>query len=66
MDTGKGYFEMFKDEKELKSRMHEMWNMHPNHGGVFREGEILEIKGSRFKISKIIQNGLKLKLLPKD
>lgn len=66
MDTGKGYFERFESMDDLKKNMHELWNKHPNHGGVFSEGEILIIKGSRFKISKIIQNGLKLKLLPKE
>jgi hypothetical protein len=65
MDTGKGYFEQFENEKELREKMHEMWIKHPNHGGVFKQGEIVELKGSKFEISKIINNGLKLKLLPK-
>jgi hypothetical protein len=43
-----------------------MWNKHPKHGGVFRVGEIIEIKGSRFEVSKIINDGLKLKLLPRE
>jgi len=30
-----------------------------------KEGEILEIKGSKFEISRILQNGLKLTLLSK-
>jgi hypothetical protein len=66
MDTGRGYFEHFKDEEELRKKMHEMWNKHPKHGGVFRVGEIIEIKGSRFEVSKIINDGLKLKLLPRE
>lgn len=66
MDSGRGYFEEFKDMKELKKNMHSLWNKHPNHGGVFEEGEELVIKGSRFRVSKIIRNGLKLELLPKE
>lgn len=67
MDTGEGRFEQFEayNEKDLKQRMTELEGIYPGHGGVFHEGEIVELKGSRFKISKIISNGLKLKLLPK-
>jgi uncharacterized Zn finger protein len=32
---------------------------------VFKAGEILEIRGSRFRIEKILRNKLILKLLPK-
>ena len=63
MDTGKGRFEVLNtlDNDELER----LKKLYPEHGGVFQEGEIVEIKGSRFKISKIIRNGLKLRLLPK-
>lgn len=62
MDTGNGYFEMLANKKEELERLQEKY---PNHGGVFREGETLEIKGSLFEVSKIIRNGLKLRLLSK-
>lgn len=65
MDTGDGYFKEFKNEAELQVNMKKMLNDHKNHGGVFREGETLEIRGSRFRIALIIRNGLKLELLPK-
>lgn len=66
MDTGKGYFEQFGSMEELKKNMHRMFNEYPNHGGVFQEGEILTIKGSKFRVSKILNKGLKLELLPKE
>ena len=72
MDTGKGRFEQIEvklgeayNEEELKHKIGNLEKMYPGHGGVFREGEIVELKGSKFQISKIISNGLKLKLLPK-
>jgi hypothetical protein len=62
MDTGKGKFEMFQSAEELE----QLNKRYPNHGAIFREGEIVELKGSRFRVSKIIRNGLKLALLPKE
>jgi hypothetical protein len=61
MDTGEGKFEMFESVEKLE----QLNKRYPNHGAIFREGEIVEIKGSRFRVSKIIRNGLKLALLPK-
>lgn len=68
MDTGKGYFEEFyaKNEEEAKEHMERLLKLYPGHGGIFHEGEEIELKGSRFRISKIITNGLKLELLPKE
>lgn len=60
MDTGKGHFEPFENEKRMK-HLYERFGVDRS---IFKEGEILEIKNSRFEISKIIRNGLKLKLLP--
>ncbi len=60
MDTGKGYLEPF----ENKERMKFLQKVFGVDRSIFKEGEILEIKNSRFEISKIIRNGLKLKLLP--
>ena len=75
MDTGNGRFERFDIPKEagqdeafdklFKQQQKLLQELYPNHGGTFSEGEELEIKGSRFRISKIIHNGLKLELLPK-
>ena len=61
MDSGKGYFEQYKSIEDLIEK---------NPGtdvrlNIFQKGEKLEIKGSLFVITKIIREGLKLKLLPK-
>ena len=61
MDTGRGRFEIFDDKNMLK----ELYEKYPNHGAIFTVGELLEIKGSRFKITEITQDGLKLRLLPR-
>lgn len=68
MDTGEGWFERFyaSTPTELQEIEQQLQQQYPKHGGTFREGEIVEIKGSRFEISEIIQNGLKLRLLPKE
>lgn len=76
MDTGNGRMEMFdvpdvvKNNAQEWERKFKNWEdklhvEYPNHGGTFYEGEEIEIKGSRFRIAKIIQNGLKLELLPR-
>jgi uncharacterized Zn finger protein len=65
MDTGEGKFEMFENDEEVKKRMHELWNRYPKHGGVFKVGEEVELKGSRFRVKSIKPNELRLKLLPK-
>ena len=59
MDTGEGRFEMMQSLEEAIEKKEE----YPNHGGIFREGEILEIKGSRFKVQSINPKGMRLKLL---
>jgi len=67
MDNGQGKFiyndETDPTEKELKKAVMEAMN--PNHGGWFREGEIIEIRGSRFRISSVKPTQLRLKLLIK-
>lgn len=64
MDTGKAWFEMMKeeDEKIAAQKKAEMEKRHPNHGGWFHEGELIEIKGSTFKITRITPTKLTLKL----
>ena len=62
MDTGEGRFEMFEKEEELKK----MQETYPEHGGVFRQGETLEIRGSLFRVQSIKPKGMRLKLLKKN
>lgn len=68
MDTGKGHFVKLNAETlaELEKELTKLKRIYPGHGGIFREGEIVELRGSHFEISKIISNGLKLKLLKKQ
>lgn len=69
MDTGEGRFVMLNDEHLRMLRKDDnklLKKMYPKFGGVFQEGEIVELKGSKFEVSKIIQDGLKLRLLPKE
>jgi len=65
MDTGNGNFVQVdaKDEEELKRKMFEEEAKWPEHGGWFREGEILEIRGSRFRVKSVRPMELRLKLL---
>jgi len=66
MDTGKGRFEMVnaKTEEELKLAMQELEAKYPEHRGWFRIGEIVEIKGSRFRVKSVKPDEIRLKLLP--
>ena len=64
MDTGEGRFTKV-DKPFSEMYMNDLRGKFPNHGGTFHEGEEVEIKGSLFRISKIIRNGLKLELLPR-
>lgn len=65
MDTGQGRFEQFNasNEKELNEKMELLQKKFTNHGGTFRIGETLEIRGSHFKIQKITPKKMTLKLL---
>lgn len=67
MDTGKGVFEQIKaaNDEEMKAKMLELEGKFPNHGGWFREGEEIEIRGSLFRIQSVKPNQLRLKLLKK-
>lgn len=62
MDTGEGEFKQFMLEEEKERLLKE----HPNHGGVFRVGEELTIKGSLFRVKSIKPKELRLKLLKKS
>ena len=59
MDTGEGHFKMVADE-EAKRLIEEDYPL-----GVFKTGEIVELKGSRFRVQKITPKRLSLRLLPK-
>lgn len=62
LDMGDGNFEYEGDEKDLEM----LKRKKPDHGGRFMDGDIVEMRGSRFKITKMLANGMKLKLLPKQ
>jgi hypothetical protein len=61
MDTGKGFFVEKKEDDDAR----EMEKADPDHGGWFREGETIEIRGSNFRVKSVAHNELRLKLLPK-
>jgi len=59
MDTGSGEFRKISD-KEFEERMEKP----KSEQLVFRVGETLDIRGSRFRVEKIIRKKIILKLLP--
>lgn len=67
MDTGKGIFEQLDTEgmtdTEIIRAQARAEHRFPDHGGWFKEGEILEIRGSRFRIQSVKPKGMRLKLL---
>ena len=67
MDTGSGKFKEFdaKDEEEFEKKKLKLFEQYPKHGGVFKIGEEVELKGSRFRVKSIKPNELRLKLLPR-
>lgn len=66
MDTGKGTFEMLQAKAaELESAKKAMEEAHPHHGGWFQVGEVIEIRGSRFRVKSIKPDEIRLKLLPR-
>ena len=68
MDQGNGTFKQYEDLAALYNAEPKKFlssTMPKPDSGIFTEGEELEIRGSRFRISKIIRNGLKLELLPR-
>lgn len=58
MDNGKGMFEEITEEK-FKEQLQKEEPM------VFKRGEVIEIRGSLFKVKKFSPTTLTLKLLPK-
>ena len=62
MDTGQGKFEMSDGLVESKEILEAKY---PDHGGWFRVDEIVELKGSRFRVKAVKPTELRLKLLKK-
>jgi hypothetical protein len=65
MDTGKGTFEQVNaiNEQQLEEMKRLLEEKHPNHGGWFREGEVVELRGSRFRVKRIKPTEITLKLM---
>lgn len=60
MDTGKGYLRMLKEnEKAL------LMSEEPNRTDIFTVGEEVTIRESRFRIAKITDKKITLRILPK-
>lgn len=62
MDDGRG---RMKQYKSLQAAL-EAKNRNPIAGGIFHKGQVVEIEGSRFKVTQILRNGLKLALLNRE
>lgn len=63
MDSGKGHFDHFENEAKLNERMEKLVGLREKVGSIFRVGEILEIKDSRFKIRSIGKREIRLRLM---
>lgn len=71
MDTGKGTFEPLNapegaNDETVSKLMAAIESKHPNHGGWFQVGEVVELKGSRFRVKSIKPDEIRLKLLRRD
>ncbi len=67
MDTGKGKFEMLPETKEedLAKAKQAMEEKYPQHGGWFRVGEVIEVRGSLFRVKAVKPTQIILKLIQK-
>lgn len=80
MDTGKGTFAQLQEEhlrriqelrteaqqvRALEQAQQEMEEAHPAHGGWFQVSEVIELRGSRFRVKAVKPTELRLKLLPR-
>ena len=60
MDSGEGRFEPIEDfQKDIEKLIEKF----PKHGGIFKVGELIEIRGSQFRVKSIKPTELRLKLL---
>ncbi len=62
MDTGEGRMVAVRDDKHRR----ELRNQYPKSKGIFKLDEIVELKGSRFKVARINPFGILLKVLKQD
>ena len=63
MDTGRGSFTEISKEKAVE--MDGYKNEHGESMPYFAVNQVVELKGSKFRVHRIKRNGLILKLLPK-
>ena len=68
MDTGQGRFEQViaGDEEKLKIMQSVLEKRYSQHGGWFRVGEEIEIRGSLFRVKAVKPTELRLKLLKRN
>ena len=64
MDTGKGEFTQLS--KKIAERFLTDKGLDMTSSRVFTEGEIVRVKGSRFKVERIKRRTLRLLLLPDE
>lgn len=63
MDTGRGRFVMVDDTAGIDEQKNALEAQYPEHGGWFKVGETVEIRGSVFRIKSIKPTELRLKLV---
>ncbi len=59
MDTGEGKFRIAEIPEDLTA----LKKQYKNHGGTFRVGERIKLRGSLFRVKTITPTGMRLKLL---
>lgn len=64
MDDGRGRFRMLSEQEAKPLVENEFQGLPVDH--FFRTGEVVELKGSKFRVKSISPKGLKLKLLPRN
>ena len=60
MDTGNGNFKMLEENE-----YNELFERKPTRTDIFKVGEIVTIRDSRFRINKITPKKMTLRLLPR-
>lgn len=63
MDTGEGKFVLGFEGNSLEELNELAEKVYPNARGIFEINELIEIRGSKFKVAKIDQFGIRLRLL---
>ena len=61
MDTGEGRLEMLEAQRQA-----ELMNKKPGRTDIFSVGEEVQVKDSRFRITKITPKKLTLRILARD